>query len=471
VVPLTASGLFRPRPLHELEFLPAALEIIETPPSPTGRAVMLTIVGLMIFAIGWATVGKVDIIVTSQGRIIPSGKVKEIQPFEIGVVKSIEVHDGQHVAEGDRLIELDATTNAAEREKVARDLMHARLDVARLRSLLDDGHGDLFAALHNADPADVMTALSQMQAQAQEQAAKRETLDHQLAQKQAELAGIKATIDKLQASMPMIQSRVDIRAGGLKTEFGNKIDYLAATQALSEQQHEMVVQNLKIGETTQAIEALRKQRMQTDEEFRKTALADLAKAEMQVAEQSQEAIKINQKTELQSLRAPVAGTVQQLAVHTIGGVVTPAQTLLVLVPDDAHLEIEADIPNSEVGFVHDGQPVEIKIETFSFTRYGLLHGSVMSISRDSTATTNEQSHQPSARERPSETDDKTTQSRQPSYVALVSLDRTWIDTEQGRRELGPGMAVTAEIKTGRRRVISYLLSPLTRYRQEAGRER
>jgi hemolysin D len=252
VVPLRAPGLFNPRPLHELEFLPAALEIIETPPSPAGRAVMLTIVALIVFAIGWATIGKVDIIVTSQGRIIPSGKVKEIQPFEIGVVKAIAVHDGQHVAEGDMLIELDATTNAAEREKVARDLMHARLDVARLRSLLDDGHEDRFAALRDADPADVMTALSQMQAQAQEQAAKREAIDHQLAQKRAELDGIKATIDKLTASMPMIQSRVDIRAGGLKTEFGNKIDYLAATQALSEQQHELVVQDLKTTETAQA---------------------------------------------------------------------------------------------------------------------------------------------------------------------------------------------------------------------------
>ncbi len=121
--------------------------------------------------------------------------------------------------------------------------------------------------------------------------------------------------------------------------------------------------------------------------------------------------------------------------------------------------------------MHDGQPVEIKVETVSFTRYGLLHGSVVSINRDSTATTNEQSRQQSPRDRPSETDDKTTQSRQPSYIALVSLDRAWIDTEQGRRELGLGMAVTAEIKTGRRRLISYLLSPPTRYRQEAGRER
>jgi hemolysin D len=473
IIPLNPTGFWGRRPAHEREFLPAALEIIETPASPAGRATMATIVALIMGSILWATLGRVDIIVTAQGRIIPSGKVKEIQPFEIGVVKAIAVKDGQHVNSGEVLVELDPTTNAADVEKTARDLMHARLDEARLNGLLDPAASDGFAALRDADPAEVITALSQMQAQSREQAAKLDAIDHQLAQKRAELAGVHATIDKLEASMPMIQSRVDIREGGLRTEFGNKIDYLAAKQALSEQQHDLQVQQLKTGETGQAIEALIKQRQQTIEEFRKTAFADLSKAESQIAELSQEAIKYAQKTELQTLRAPVAGTVQQLAVHTIGGVVTPAQTLLVLVPDDAHLEIEAEIPNRDVGFVHQGQPAEVKVEAFTFTRYGLLHGQVINVSRDAQASSGaaEPQRGKQARGGDGTTDSDLEASKQPDYVALVSLEKPWIETEQGRSELTPGMSVTAEIKTGRRRVISYLLSPLSRYRQEAGRER
>jgi hemolysin D len=468
IVALRPLGLFRRRPTHEFEFLPAALEIIETPASPASRAVMLSIVGMILIATAWASIGKVDIIVTAEGRIIPSGKVKEIQPFEIGVVKAIHVQDGQHVEAGDVLIELDPTTNAAEREKIGRDLIRARLDVARLRALSADEPARSFAPPPDADPADLATAQHQMHAQLDEQAAKLASVDRQLAQRRAELAGVHATIAKLNASIPLIQSRVDIREHGVQTQFGNKIDYLTVQQQLVEQQHELAVQQFKVVEAEQAIQALERQRDQGVEEFRKTAYADLAKAEAQVAELTQEAVKIAQKTELQTLRAPVSGTVQQLAAHTIGGVVTPAQALMVLVPADTHLEIEAAIPNRDVGFVHEGQPVELKVEAFTFTRYGLLHGRVMNVSRDAQSDGEAQRAGRPPGARPAGEQDA---SRQSSYVALVSLDQPWIETEQGRSELTPGMAVTAEIKTGQRRVISYLLSPLTRYRQEVGRER
>src|ERR1700753_4052129 len=102
----------------ELEFLPAALELIETPPSPLGRIMMWTIIALATVAFLWACLGKVDIIATAPGRVIPSGQIKLIQPFEIGVVKAIHVTDGDHVRAGDVLIELDPTTNQADQERV-----------------------------------------------------------------------------------------------------------------------------------------------------------------------------------------------------------------------------------------------------------------------------------------------------------------------------------------------------------------
>src|SRR5690349_18820848 len=124
---------------HELAFLPAALEIIETPPSPIGRAIGATIIAFFALAVAWACLGSVDIIATAPGKIIPSGRTKLVQPFEIGVVRAIHVHDGAMIKAGDVLIELDPTINGAEREHLKSDLVSAELDAARLRAALADG--------------------------------------------------------------------------------------------------------------------------------------------------------------------------------------------------------------------------------------------------------------------------------------------------------------------------------------------
>jgi len=191
----------------------------------------------------------------------------------------------------------------------------------------------------------------------------------------------------------------------------------------------------------------------------------LTETETRAAGLQQEVIKSTQKTSLQTLRAPVDGRVQQLQIHTVGGVVTPAQQLMVIVPDDAGLEVEARIENKDVGFVQIGQPVEVKIEAFNFTRYGLLHGKVTDITRDAI----DQPQQP--QQSTASSRNNGTGTAQSVYLARVSLDRTSIQTENGLTEVGPGMAVTAEIKTGSRRVIEYLLSPLARYAHETARER
>ena len=177
-----------------------------------------------------------------------------------------------------------------------------------------------------------------------------------------------------------------------------------------------------------------------------------------------------QRTKLQLLTAPVAGVVQQLAVHTIGGVVTPAQTLAVIVPGDSGLEVEAMVTNRDIGFVHTGQEVEIKVDTFDFTRYGLLHGRVLSVSSDSIvrdAPTDKSSDKPAG----ATASTSEPKGQELTYAARISLDRTQMQIEDKMVNLSPGMAVTAEIKTGSRRIITYLLSPLLKYKQESLRER
>ena len=162
--------------------------------------------------------------------------------------------------------------------------------------------------------------------------------------------------------------------------------------------------------------------------------------------------------------------VQQLAIHTVGGVVTPAQALLVVVPSDSRLEIEALVPNRDIGFIHPGQPAEIKVDTFNFTRYGLLQGEVLSVSMDAIIRDRRQDR---ADDRALGTQNDTSEPKgqELNYSARISLDRSQMQIDDRLVNLSPGMAVTVEIKTGSRRILSYLLSPLLRYRQETMRER
>jgi hemolysin D len=207
--------------------------------------------------------------------------------------------------------------------------------------------------------------------------------------------------------------------------------------------------------------------VQTLAEFRRNRFDELTKAEAKAAGLAQDVIKAEKRSEFQQLTAPVDGVVQQLAVHTVGGVVTPAQALLALVPIESHLEIEAMVSNQDIGFVHAGQEAEIKVQTFNFTRYGLLHGEVLSVSQDAIGRDPAQTQDKQQADKPAAAPD--TQS--PVYAARISLDRTEMQIEDKLVSLSPGMAVTAEIKTGERTVLSYLLSPLRKYRQESLRER
>jgi hemolysin D len=462
----------QPRRREELAFLPAALEIVETPPSPIGRAIGSAIILLFCMALIWAWWGTIDIVASATGKILPSGRVKVIQPFETGVVRSIRVQDGQTVRAGDVLIELDPTANEAERDHLRNDLLAERLNIARLRAALSGGDDPLadFTPPADADPELVSTQRQLLLNQVTEHRAKIAALVRQQAQKEAEHATTAATIHKLETIIPVIQSRVDIRKTLVEKELGSKLSYFEVFQLLVEQQEEFAVQNSHLHETEAAIAAIRETRGQAAAEYRHTISDDLAKAEQKANGLAQDLIKAEQKTRLQLLTAPVGGVVQQLAVHTVGGVVTPAQSLLVVVPSDSRLEIEAMVSNSDIGFVRAGQEAQIKVDTFNFTRYGLLHGEVLSVSQD--ALIRDRPQERSGDRAPgaaSETSEP--KGQELNYSARISLDRTRMRIDDRMVNLSPGMAVTVEIKTGSRNILSYLLSPLRRYRQETLRER
>jgi hemolysin D len=448
---------------EELQFLPAALEIVESPPSPIGRAIAATIIAVFCVALGWAVLGHVDIIASASGKVVPTGRTKIIQPFETGVIRAIHVRDGQRVKAGETLIELDSTMNTAERDHLKSDLLAARLETTRLRAAIAENPEAAFEPPAGAAPALVAMQRQYLAAQVAEQKAKLSALDRQRVQKLAETATIAATIAKLRATTPLIQERVTIRQS-LK-EYGTRLNYLETVQLLTENIEDLKVEKARLNESEAALATIDETRKEAVEEYRRARYAELTEAERKAAGLAEDLVKAEERTRLQLLKAPVDGTVQQLAVHTVGGVVTPAQGLLVLVPAESHLEIEAMVANRDIGFVQAGQEAEIKVDTFNFTRYGLLHGRVLSVSSDAISREGS-SDKPGDRE--ASGDAKVVG---PFYAAHIALDRSAMQIDDRLVNLAPGMTVTAEINTGSRRLISYLLSPLAKYSHESLRER
>jgi hemolysin D len=455
------------------EFLPAALEIMETPPAPASRAIAGTIILFFIIAFLWACFGSVDIIATAPGKIVSAGRTKIIQPLESGVVRSIHVQDGQHVKQGDVLIEIDTTVSAAERDRLQSDHMQAMLDVARLKAALnlDSDPMASFVAPEGATPTQIELQKNYLANQVDEIHAKLSSLDNQIRQHQGDRDSVHATIAKLTESIPYLEKRAEARDTLAKKGYGSKLEYLTTQQDLVEHQQELKVQQGKLDEAEGSLEALKQQRLQAEDEYKHTNLKDLSEAEQKEASLGAQLTQAAQKYRLQTLTAPVDGTVQQLAVHTEGGVVTPAQVLMAVVPADSHLEIEAMVSNRDIGFVRDGQEAEIKIDTFNFTKYGLMHGQVQSVSHDSIQREKPADKSEAQRHTGDESDTSEPNGQELVYSARITLDQIQMQVDDRLVPLEPGMAVTAEIKTGSRHIIEYLLSPLLRHKQMALSER
>lgn len=459
----------------ELEFLPAALEILETPASPLGRSIAGVLIAFFVLALAWACIGRIDILATAHGKVVPIGRVKVIQPLEAGIVKTIRVTDGDRVKEGDVLVELDDTAVSAERNRIGYDLLRARLDVARLTALRatfgNEGSKVVFVSPPDVPSYEAERTRVATLAQAEQQAAKISTLDQQIAQKTAEAESIAAVIDKLRAGLPYVTEAATMREKLMKMEFGNRIAHLEAQLKLSEQTHELAVQERRTAELLAARKALEWQREQTKAEYENSVLKELTEAEPKAAQFAEDMTKAQKRVNDLTLRAPIDGTVQQLVLYTVGGVVTPAQQLMTIVPADSKVEVEVMVDNKDIGFVRNGDAAEVKIDAFNFTKYGLLHGKVVNVSQDAILRDN-----PTAQSTAEKQLNKSRQTSEPPgqqllYATRIALEQTKIQTENRLADLSPGMAVTAEIKTGDRRIIEYLLSPLLRYKAESLRER
>ena len=435
------------------EFLPAALEVQETPPSPIGRAITWVIVVFFSLTLVWALLGHIDIVATAQGKIIPTGKSKTIQPLETSVIKAIHVAEGQNVRQGDVLIELDPALKQADLGRLEKEAASLRAKKARLMSLMAaiEKPASVFRFQH---PNDQSTALSLFE----EKLAKNQYHEHntRLAQLKAlyqervsAKRNVQAQVKKLTMVLPIIEKRASSLQGLAEQKLVSEVEYLEAEQQRIEAVQDLESQQYQLTALGASLREAKQQQVLVRAEFTRQVLGEMSEVQQALKNVQQELMKARVLTKLQTLTSPIDGVVQQLAVNTIGGVVTPAQPLMVIVPDNQVLEVEAMLPNKDIGFVYEGQAAEIKIEAFPFIKYGVINGLVETISNDAV-----------------EQEDVGL-----VYTTQVSMENNQMNVNGRVVNLSPEMVVTVEVKTGQWRLIEYFLASLLRYRDESLGER
>jgi hemolysin D len=438
----------------ERQFLPAALEILDTPAPALPRAVILTIIVALICTLAWAIIGRIDEIAVASGKVIAADKTKVIQPAETAVVKRILVADGQVVRAGQVLIELEAaaTATAAESARTREALTAARLEAARYDALARSARGTAAPSITapKAVARNLIDAETRaMSSQYQEHRAKLAALDAEITKRTAEAASAQELVTKLQQTLPIAQRRAQDYRNLVDQKFISEHGFLEKEQARIEQERDLAFNEARVRELKAGIDEVRSRRESQIAEFERTAVNAKVDADKRAILLEQELVKNETREKQQVLISPVDGTVQQLAVHTVGGVVTPAQALMVIAPSEYDAEVEAVLENKDVGFVKVGQHAEVKVETFPFTRYGTLPGTVSYVSQDAAP------------------DEK----RGLLFQARVKLERASLRVDERDVALTPGMAVTAEISTGKRRVIDFFLDPVRKVANEGLRER
>ena len=438
--------------------MPAALALQDAPPPAAPRWTLRLLVALVLLALLWSVLGHVDVVATAQGKIVPNDRTKTIQPLETATVRRIAVSDGQEVKAGQVLLELDATLAQADKERLQGEWEAATLQVTRARALLRalDGESQVPKAQQptmehpeGVDRQRWSQARQLLAGQVAEHAARQRQLQAEVTRRQAELRSTQELVRKLEQTVPIAQQRARDFERLVAQDYVSRHGYLEREQVRLEQEADLATQRSRLQEIGAALEEARAQLASLGAETRRAALADISDGQQKADALEQELRKADSREKLTTLTSPVDGTVQQLAVHTVGGVVTAAQPLMIVVPRDHPLEVEAFLENKDIGFVKAGQEAEVKVETFPYTKYGTVPATVTLVSHDAI---------PDER-------------RGLIYAVRVKMARGSMRVDGAEVPLTPGMAVTAEVKTGRRRLIEFFLTPLLQHTSESLRER
>jgi len=434
---------------------------------------------MLLFTLGilWACFGKVNIVATAEGKIIPSSRLKQIQPLEKGVVKNIFVKEGDRVQEGQPLVELDATLTEADEQRLTQQLQQAQRDLERLekfQTMIVKNDSTLALPLPGEGTAtpppgkgEDGRGSSELQSQLLEQQyqqylAQRASAEGELAKRVAEQKSNLELIKKLQGTLPLITKRADAIKGLLDKRMASENDYLLVEEQRITQQQDLASYQANQKQLDAAVAQAEQQLKALIAQVQSETLSKISDTQQQAHALQEELNKATDMNARQILYAPVSGQVQGLAINTVGGVVTEAQQLMIIVPEGEHLEVEVYLQNKDIGFVKKGDAAEIKIHTFPFTQYGVIDAKVTRISNDAFSV--------SQGDRSRSVPDQS-QNEGLVYTMGLIMAKSTLQVNGQEVSLMPGMAVTAEVKTGDRRIIEFFLAPLLKAKQESIRER
>ena len=435
----------------ETEFLPAILEVTETPPSPTGRLVMWTILILIVVALTWSFIGHINEVAVAAGKVIPSGQIKTIQVKNKGIIKEINVEEGQVVQEGDVLVVLDPTTTSADYDSLRKRAAYYKLDIQRLTAELTQ---QPFTPEEDPDleAHDLAAEMALYQSRTSDYRTQRQSREDVIAQRVARLQATQASYEKYAEVLAIAQEK-EARLQELSEQ--NAISQFQ----LLEQQRETIEYAKNAQAELDSLNSIRAEIAEAqqnlanvDAAYHKdimTALVDAKKEYYAIVESIKKA---EEDSRMAVIYSPISGRVYNLSVHTLGGIVTDAQPLMQIVPEDAKLEFEVYADNKDIGFIKVGQEAEVKVETFNFQKFGMYKAEVQEISADAVNEPNDQL-------------------RNMKYKLLLDPTSNDINVYGQPAKLEVGMNVSAEIKIKEKRIIDFFLDPFRRYTSEALRER
>lgn len=435
----------------ETEFLPAILEVTETPPSPVGRMVMWSILALLTVGIVWSILGHIDETAVAEGKIVPSGQVKTIQVKNKGIIREIKVREGDYVKEGDPLVIMDPTSSTADYDSLKKRAAYFALDIKRLEAELE-GKPFQITADDALDDRDVQAERLLYESRQGQYKADYNAANAMVAQKQASLQAAREGYEKYRG-MYVIAAEKENRLQTLVSQ-----NAIAEFQLLEQQSQRIEVeQNMHaqadvLKQSQAEMDEAQRKMNSVDETYKKDVMTALVEARKQYYALEEEIKKAEEDAQLTVVEAPCNGRVYNLAIHTVGGIVTDAQALMMIVPDDAELEFEVWADNKDIGFIKQDQQAEVKVQTYNFQKFGVVKATVADISPD--AANDEK--------------DPTTYEK---YRLRLKINPDSWDIFGTQSKLGPGMHVTAEVKIKEKRIIDYFLDPFRQYKSEALRER
>lgn len=435
----------------ETEFLPAILEVTETPPSPTGRLVMWSVLILVVVALTWSYLGHINEVAVAAGKVIPSGQIKTIQVKNKGIVKEINVEEGQLVQEGDVLVVLDPTTTSADYDSLKKRAAYYKLDIQRLTAELTQ---QPFVPEEDPDleAHDLAAEMALYQSR---------TSDYKT-QRQSRVDVIEQRIARLQATQSTYEKYANVLA--IEQEKEARLIELSEQNAISEfQLLEQQSRTIEYAKNAQAeldslnsikaeIAEAQQNLANVDASYHKDIMTALVEAKKEYYSIVEAIKKAEEDSRMAIIYAPTSGRVYNLSIHTLGGIVTDAQPLMQIVPEDAKLEFEVYADNKDIGFIKVGQEAEVKVETFNFQKFGMYKAEVQEISADAVNEPNDQL-------------------RNMKYKLLLDPTSNDINVYGQPAKLEVGMNVSAEIKIKEKRIIDFFLDPFRRYTSEALRER